>query len=73
MLIIVFVIAAALTPPDVMSQTAMAVPMYLLYEGGLLFASILYKQKQRAEAAEAAASASGGRRRVDSHVTIHPR
>ena len=55
-LIIVFVIAAALTPPDVMSQTAMAVPMYLLYEGGLLFASILYKQKQRAEAAEAAAA-----------------
>ena len=45
-LIIVFVIAAILTPPDVMSQTAMAVPMYLLYEGGLLFATILHKQKQ---------------------------
>ena len=32
-LIIVFIIAAILTPPDVMSQTAMAVPMYLLYRG----------------------------------------
>jgi sec-independent protein translocase protein TatC len=40
-LIIVFVIAAALTPPDVLSQTAMAVPMYLLYEGGILFAAIM--------------------------------
>ncbi|HEY1725200.1 MAG TPA: twin-arginine translocase subunit TatC [Steroidobacteraceae bacterium] len=40
-LIIVFVIAAILTPPDVLSQTAMAVPMYLLYEGGLLFAALL--------------------------------
>jgi len=40
-LIIVFVIAAILTPPDVMSQTAMAVPMYLLYEGGILFAALL--------------------------------
>lgn len=55
-LIIVFVIAAILTPPDVMSQTAMAVPMYLLYEGGLLFASILHKEKQ---AAAAAATESG--------------
>ena len=52
-LIIVFVIAAILTPPDVMSQTAMAVPMYLLYEGGLLFASILHKQKQATEPATA--------------------
>jgi len=40
-LIVVFIIAAILTPPDVMSQTAMAVPMYLLYEGGILFAAIL--------------------------------
>ncbi len=46
-LIIVFVIAAILTPPDVMSQTAMAVPMYLLYEGGLLFAAILHKEKEK--------------------------
>jgi sec-independent protein translocase protein TatC len=55
-LIIVFVIAAILTPPDVMSQTAMAVPMYLLYEGGLLFASILHKQKQAAASTAAETS-----------------
>jgi sec-independent protein translocase protein TatC len=53
-LIIVFVIAAILTPPDVLSQTAMAVPMYLLYEGGLLFASILHKEKEKQSTADAA-------------------
>jgi sec-independent protein translocase protein TatC len=42
-LILVFIIAAILTPPDVMSQTSMAVPMYLLYEGGILFAAILVR------------------------------
>ncbi len=50
-LIIVFVVAAAITPPDAMSQTAMAIPMYLLYEGGILFASIMSKSKAAAAAA----------------------
>jgi sec-independent protein translocase protein TatC len=48
-LIVVFIVAAILTPPDVMSQTAMAVPMYLLYEGGILFAAILRKSTPAAE------------------------
>jgi sec-independent protein translocase protein TatC len=30
----IFVIAAFLTPPDAVSQSFMAVPMYLLYEAG---------------------------------------
>jgi len=42
-LIVVFIIAAILAPPDVMSQTAMAIPMYLLFEGGILFAAILQR------------------------------
>ncbi|HEX4051388.1 MAG TPA: twin-arginine translocase subunit TatC [Steroidobacteraceae bacterium] len=50
-LIIVFVIAAAITPPDMLSQTSMAVPMYLLYEGGLLFAAIMSRQKASAATA----------------------
>jgi sec-independent protein translocase protein TatC len=46
-LIAIFVIAAILTPPDAISQTIMAVPMYLLYEGGIIFARILRRgQKQ---------------------------
>jgi len=57
-LIIVFIVAAALTPPDVMSQTSMAVPMYLLYEGGLVFASIMSKKVASAAATEASQQGS---------------
>lgn len=32
-----FVVGMMITPPDVISQTLLAVPMYLLYEGGLFF------------------------------------
>jgi sec-independent protein translocase protein TatC len=48
-LLVVFVIAAILTPPDWTSQIIMAVPMYLLYEGGIIFARILSKKKRRQE------------------------
>jgi sec-independent protein translocase protein TatC len=51
-LIGIFIVAAFLTPPDAISQIIMAVPMYLLYEGGLVMARIM--QKMRREAAEAA-------------------
>jgi sec-independent protein translocase protein TatC len=50
-LIGMFIVAAVLTPPDAISQTIMAVPMYLLYEGGLIMARILGRMK-RADAAE---------------------
>jgi sec-independent protein translocase protein TatC len=50
----VFIIAAILTPPDALSQTTMAVPMYLLYEGGIILARILHKPKPE-EAPEAQA------------------
>jgi sec-independent protein translocase protein TatC len=36
-----FIVAALLTPPDAISQCALAVPMYLLYEGGILMAQVL--------------------------------
>ena len=53
-LIGIFIIAAILTPPDAVSQCIMAVPMYLLYEGGMIGARILMKmrreQKEREEA-----------------------
>jgi sec-independent protein translocase protein TatC len=42
--IAIFVIAAILTPPDAISQTIMALPMYALYEGGIIFARILIKK-----------------------------
>ena len=43
-----FVIAAFLTPPDAVSQSIMAVPMYLLYEGGIVMARVLTKMRRDA-------------------------
>jgi sec-independent protein translocase protein TatC len=54
-LIGIFVIAAFLTPPDAISQTIMAVPMYILYEGGLLAARIMSKMRRANQADEAEA------------------
>ena len=47
-LIGIFVVAALLTPPDAISQTIMAVPMYLLYEGGLVMARLMNRMRQPA-------------------------
>jgi sec-independent protein translocase protein TatC len=47
----IFVVAAILTPPDAISQCIMAIPMYLLYESGLVMARLM--QKMRRESAEA--------------------
>ncbi len=47
-----FGMAAVLTPPDVMSQIMLAVPMYLLYEGGILAASILLRRNDGSDAEE---------------------
>jgi sec-independent protein translocase protein TatC len=42
----IFIFAALLTPPDAVSQSIMAIPMYLLYEGGLIMARILQRMKR---------------------------
>ena len=44
-LVLAFVIGAILTPPDVVSQTMLALPMWLLFEVGLLF-SRFFKGRQ---------------------------
>jgi sec-independent protein translocase protein TatC len=41
----IFVVAAFLTPPDAISQSFMAVPMYLLYEVGIIMSRLLLKQR----------------------------
>ncbi|PWV79844.1 twin-arginine translocase subunit TatC [Halomonas sp. A11-A] len=47
-----FVVGMLLTPPDVISQSLLAVPMYLLYEVGLLFGRLARRKKQRRAADE---------------------
>ncbi|HWP95167.1 MAG TPA: twin-arginine translocase subunit TatC [Gammaproteobacteria bacterium] len=44
-----FVVGAILTPPDVLSQTLLAVPMYLLYEIGIVLARLLVPQAKAVE------------------------
>jgi sec-independent protein translocase protein TatC len=54
----IFVVAAFLTPPDAISQSFMAVPMYILYELGILFAQYVTRNRA-AEAAPEEAAGSG--------------
>jgi len=46
-----FIVAAVITPPDVLSQFMLAVPMCLLYEAGLFFARFAGKRAEEAKAA----------------------
>jgi len=46
-LIGIFILAALLTPPDAISQVSLAIPMYLLYEGGILMARLLTRNQSR--------------------------
>tara|TARA_R110000782_G_scaffold61763_6_gene127183 strand:+ start:133 stop:912 length:780 start_codon:yes stop_codon:yes gene_type:complete len=40
-----FIIGMVLTPPDVISQALLAIPMWLLYEVGILFSMLIKKRK----------------------------
>lgn len=44
-----FVVGMLLTPPDVFSQTLLAVPMWLLFETGLFFGAMIKKQEAENE------------------------
>ena len=46
MIVIAFVVAAILTPPDVLTQIMMGIPIVLLYEVGLLFAWMVERKKK---------------------------
>ena len=45
-IVLAFVIAAVITPPDVVSQLALAIPMCLLYEVGIWAAQIFIRTTQ---------------------------
>ena len=54
-IVLAFIIAAIVTPPDVVSQLALAIPMCLLYEVGIWAAQIFIKHTQAPEDADQAA------------------
>lgn len=56
-IVVAFVIAAVVTPPDVLSQISLAVPMVILYEIGIIAAGWFQKNTKAAQEAEAAQEA----------------
>jgi sec-independent protein translocase protein TatC len=47
-----FVVGMLLTPPDIVSQTLLAIPVWLLFEVGVVFSRIIGKRKAEKEAQE---------------------
>jgi sec-independent protein translocase protein TatC len=55
-IVLVFIIAAILTPPDVFSQLALAIPALLLYEASILSVRLIEKKREQERAARDAAT-----------------
>jgi sec-independent protein translocase protein TatC len=49
----IFVVAAIVTPPDVVSQISLAIPMCILYEAGIFFGRIVEKRRKTGDLGEA--------------------
>ncbi|WP_246540350.1 twin-arginine translocase subunit TatC [sulfur-oxidizing endosymbiont of Gigantopelta aegis] len=47
-----FVIGMLLTPPDIISQTLLAIPVWLLFELGIVFSRIIGNRRKKQEAAD---------------------
>jgi sec-independent protein translocase protein TatC len=46
-IVVIFIIAAIITPPDVFSQTLVAIPLLLLYEVSIFISAGVVKQKEK--------------------------
>jgi len=57
-IVIAFIIAAVLTPPDVLSQASLALPLLALYEGSIIAVRIVEKSAASGQAASSASSAA---------------
>lgn len=68
-----FVVGMVLTPPDVISQTLLAVPMWALFELGVIFSRFYVRRSDEEESqpAEAAAAATTGAAEADTEP-YHP-
>ena len=53
-IVAIFIVSAIMTPPDIISQIAMALPSWLLFEISLLFARAALRKKKAKEEAEEA-------------------
>jgi sec-independent protein translocase protein TatC len=46
-LVVLLIIAAIITPPDIISQILVAIPLYGLYELSILVSQRIYKRNQK--------------------------
>ena len=58
----ILVAAAVMTPPDVISQIGLAIPLYMLYEISVQIGRVMEKQRARREAEQEAADRAGSDR-----------
>jgi sec-independent protein translocase protein TatC len=56
-IVLAFLVAAFLTPPDPISQIGMAIPTIFLYEGSILAVQII--ERRRAASANASGNSNG--------------
>ena len=54
-IVAIFAVAAVATPPDVVSQLMLAIPLLILFEGSLVIMRFTEKSEAKRKAAEAAA------------------
>jgi sec-independent protein translocase protein TatC len=57
-IVVAFIIAAVLTPPDVLSQASLAIPLLALYEGSIIAVRMVEKNATTRTAASTAPPAS---------------
>src|SRR5437588_3829212 len=60
-IVIMFIVAAVLTPPDIISQTSLAIPLIILYEASIISCRMVEKARARREAEEEAELAGKGK------------
>ncbi len=46
-IVVIFILAAIITPPDIFSQTLVAIPLLILYEVSILISARVVKQKEK--------------------------
>lgn len=55
-IVVAFIVAAVLTPPDVISQASLAIPLMILYEGSIIAVGIVEKRMAKTTPAAAAST-----------------
>jgi sec-independent protein translocase protein TatC len=59
-IVVAFIIAAVLTPPDVLSQASLAIPLLALYEGSIIAVKIVEKKAAASKASSTTGAPPAG-------------